>query len=107
MKQQINFRASDLAAHELDWLMQRWGTSQTETLTVALDRVYRAENAMNLKPLTWNDAYCSLRVATQDSDGPKLIWGTIYDVHEGSASIVWDDCKRTDTRFEDLVFDAK
>jgi hypothetical protein len=43
MKQQINFRASELTARQLDWLMARWGTSQTETLTVVIDRMYQQE----------------------------------------------------------------
>jgi hypothetical protein len=45
MKQQINFRASDLTARQLDALMQSWGTSQTETLTVVIDRIYQQEIA--------------------------------------------------------------
>lgn len=44
-KAQINFRASDLTREQLDWLQLWWGTSQTETLTVAIDRVYQAERA--------------------------------------------------------------
>ena len=44
MKQQINFRASELTARQLEWLMERWGTSQTETLTVAIDRIYKEEH---------------------------------------------------------------
>jgi uracil phosphoribosyltransferase len=43
MKQQINFRASDLTSRQLDALMQHWGTSQTETLTVVIDRIYQQE----------------------------------------------------------------
>jgi len=43
MKQQINFRASDLTAHQIESLMSKWGTSQTETLTVVIDRIYQQE----------------------------------------------------------------
>lgn len=43
MKQQINFRASALTAGQVEWLMQEWGTSQTETLTVVVDRMYQHE----------------------------------------------------------------
>ena len=51
MKQQINFRASDLTTRQLEALMQFWGTSQTETLTVVIDRVYKQEKrTMNSKP---------------------------------------------------------
>lgn len=44
MKQQINFRASTLTTKQLEWLMSEWGTSQTETLTVVIDRIYDQEN---------------------------------------------------------------
>lgn len=44
-KAQINFRASALTRGQLDWLQERWGASQTETVTVAIDRVYQAERA--------------------------------------------------------------
>lgn len=47
MKQQINFRASDLTARQLDALMQHWGTSQTETLTVVIERVFKQEIKMD------------------------------------------------------------
>lgn len=49
MKKQINFRASDLTARQLEELAQLWGTSQTETITVAIDRVYRQEMAGKTK----------------------------------------------------------
>lgn len=50
MKQQINFRASALTTKQLEWLMSEWGTSQTETLTVVIDRIYQQESKMN-KPV--------------------------------------------------------
>lgn len=43
MKQQINFRASELTTQQLAQLMQLWGTTQTETLTVVIDRVCQQE----------------------------------------------------------------
>lgn len=42
-KKQINIRASDLTLKQLEELMKRWGTSQTETLTVIIDRAHREE----------------------------------------------------------------
>jgi hypothetical protein len=45
MKHQINFRASDLTIRQLEALMRSWGTSQTETLTVVIDRIYQQEIA--------------------------------------------------------------
>jgi hypothetical protein len=63
MKQQINFRASGLTARQLNELAQRWGTTQSETLTVCIDRIYQQEMSMEqqftvkrgsaVSPLRW------------------------------------------------------
>ncbi len=106
MKQQVNFRASDLTTSQLDWLMSKWGTSQTETLTVVVDRVYRQEFAMKLKTLSQDCALRALRVATSDGEGLELIWGTIFEVHEGCAQVIWDDGVKTSTRLDELLFDV-
>lgn len=45
-KQQINFRASDLTARQLAELSERWGTTQSETITIIVDRMYREEAKM-------------------------------------------------------------
>ena len=50
-KQQINFRASDITSRQLDELAAWWGTSQTETITTAIDRVHREERLMRLDQL--------------------------------------------------------
>lgn len=42
-KKQINIRGSALTHRQLEKLMEWWGTSQTETLTVVIDRAYQAE----------------------------------------------------------------
>lgn len=42
-KQQLNARVSDLTRRQLDELGKRWGTTQTETLTVIIDRIYQKE----------------------------------------------------------------
>lgn len=47
MKQQINFRASDLTIRQLKELAERWGANQTEVVTVAIDRAYEQEKAMS------------------------------------------------------------
>jgi hypothetical protein len=39
-----SFRLSDLAERQLDALAAQWGTSITETLTLAIDRTWRAES---------------------------------------------------------------
>ena len=44
MKAQINFRASTLTATQLEQLMEWWGTSQTETITILVDRAYQAQH---------------------------------------------------------------
>jgi hypothetical protein len=44
-KQLTNFRASILTLDQLDKLAERWGTDRTETVTIAVDRVYRQEES--------------------------------------------------------------
>ena len=44
-KQLTNFRASTLTLCQLDKLAERWGTDRTETVTMAVDRTYREEEA--------------------------------------------------------------
>ena len=51
MKDQINFRASELTTRQLAELSELWGTSQTETLTVAIDRAYQAETKRRMEML--------------------------------------------------------
>lgn len=43
-----SFRLSEQAARQLAWLAARWGNSQTETITVCIDRIYREEQAMSV-----------------------------------------------------------
>ncbi len=45
LKQQVNFRAPRLTISQLEWLMKRWGCTQTDAIIVALDRVYQQEKA--------------------------------------------------------------
>lgn len=42
-RQQVNFRASDLTLRQLDGLSKWWGTDRTESITVAVDRIYQQE----------------------------------------------------------------
>lgn len=42
-KEQLNARVSALTRRQLDELGERWGTTQTETLTVIIDRMYKQE----------------------------------------------------------------
>mgnify|MGYP001564126867 CR=1 FL=1 len=50
-KAQINFRASDLTGRQLETLTALWGTSQTETISVAIDRIYQQEEPKMLETL--------------------------------------------------------
>lgn len=53
MKQQINFRASDLTIRQLAQLQNLTGMSQTELISTAVDRMYREEK-MNANRLAKN-----------------------------------------------------
>ena len=44
-----SYRSSILTIEQTEWLMQKWGTSQTETLTVVVDRVFQQENTRMIK----------------------------------------------------------
>lgn len=46
MKGQINIRASEQLQKQLDALTQKLGTSITETISIALDRMYQQENSI-------------------------------------------------------------
>lgn len=45
MKQQLNIRASDLTTQQLKQLSTWWNTSQTETVTLCIDRTFQTEQA--------------------------------------------------------------
>ena len=47
MKQQINFRASDLTVRQVAELISATGMSQTELISTAIDRMYREEINLN------------------------------------------------------------
>lgn len=42
-KKQLNLRVSSLAREQLGQLTEWWGTSQTETLSLIIDRIYQQE----------------------------------------------------------------
>lgn len=105
MKQQINFRASDLTAQQLDWLMSRWGTSQTETLTVVVDRIYQQEivnmTTETVKPIVYVSAEMLGSEAFEESARRmvELLNERGYDARLGSAlhgaevpDDVWGEC---------------
>lgn len=39
-KKQLNIRVSDLTSQQLDALMEKWGTSQTETISLLVQAAY-------------------------------------------------------------------
>lgn len=43
MKSQLNIRISDLTKKQLEVLMERWGTSQTETISLLVQGAYIRE----------------------------------------------------------------
>lgn len=53
MKQQVNFRASELTSRQLGELVSLTGMNQTEVIAIAIDRMYQEEtketDAMNTK----------------------------------------------------------
>jgi len=46
-KQVKAYRLSDMTIYQLEQLTQQWGTSQTETLSVIVDRIYQQEIIMS------------------------------------------------------------
>ena len=54
MKKQVNIRCSELTSQQLDQLMEWWGTSKTETITLIIDRLYQEELSKR-KELVSND----------------------------------------------------
>jgi hypothetical protein len=105
MKQQINFRASDLTARQLEALMQLWGTSQTETLTVVIDRMYQQETRIMTTETLMTTVYIEpemLGDVATDADARRmveLLTERGYDAQLGSAlsgadvpEAVWGEC---------------
>ncbi len=55
-KQMLSIRASDMTIERLQWLMDTWGTSQTETLTTVITQAYmlaRADEIASVKKIHW------------------------------------------------------
>lgn len=68
MKEQLNLRVSNLTRRQLDQLMAWWGTSQTETVTVIIDRAFLQErNKAVQNNLTEADIVEQLRQLADDS----------------------------------------
>ena len=43
MKQQVNTRFDSSTLNQINWLASRWGVSQTQTITKAINQAYRQE----------------------------------------------------------------
>lgn len=65
-KQQVNARISDLTRRQLDELGKRWGTTQTETLTVIIDRMYQQETQTMTSNTTYDYTDLARRFGTVD-----------------------------------------
>lgn len=74
-KQQLNLRVSDLTLHQLKQLMEQWGTSQTETVTVIIDRAYiqeRNKRIMSMQEMTDDEIDEELRQLEELEDGEEV-----------------------------------
>ena len=90
MKQQINFRASDLTTQQLEQLMDRWGTSQTETLTVVIDRIYQQEGDDQI-----NTCKLQLQAYNAQSSLVVALYKVCENVEDGDPSIAkWQEATR-------------
>ena len=67
----LSIRASEMTKQQFDWLTAKWGTSQTETLTVIIDRVYQQEtNKMRIR--TYQDSLGHYRAVIDDRTGQTI-----------------------------------
>lgn len=62
MKSQINIRASDLLQRQLDELTAHLGTSITETVSIAIDRLYQQENLQVNASLTLEQKQAAIAI---------------------------------------------
>jgi hypothetical protein len=46
-KVQKGYRFSDLTVRQIEQLATRWGATQSETISIAIDRIYQQENVMS------------------------------------------------------------
>lgn len=53
MKKLISVRISDLTALQLHELARLWGTRQTETIAICIERTYQQEMSMTSQPKTY------------------------------------------------------
>lgn len=74
-KRQINFRASGLTARQLDVLAERWGTTQSETITIVVDRVYQHEAGKGHNMISYK----------RNDDGAivDVVWSQTVDAYDG------------------------
>lgn len=72
MKSQINVRASALLQKQLDALTETLGTSITETISIAIDRMYQQE----IKTMNANSSTYSIR---QTFEKGQQVWYVVYN----------------------------
>lgn len=80
MKSQINIRASALLVSQLDELTERLGTSITETVSLAIDRMYIQEiESMNTKQ-------AATRIVRIDSKNERI---ELRSGAKGTGRVLW------------------
>lgn len=80
-KELTNFRASDLTLRQLKTLSETWGTDRTETVTIAVDRAYREEQARGT--VMSAPIYSKFYVMCRESE-PKAFPVWLIDREEGN-----------------------
>jgi hypothetical protein len=95
-KEQLNARISALTRRQLNELGKRWGTTQTETLTVIIDRMYQQEIGSMKTYIIVNDRYSNEPASTTLDDLRQLCaennWDvTLYEIHRNGADVIVDD----------------
>jgi hypothetical protein len=95
-KEHLNARISALTRRQLNELGKRWGTTQTETLTVIIDRMYQQEIGSMKTYIIVNDRYSNEPASTTLDDLRQLCaennWDvTLYEIHRNGADVIVDD----------------
>lgn len=78
MKQQVNTRFDSFTLNQINWLASRWGTSQTQTITQAINQAYRQERSKMIVNL-YEDNAGGLYIGTDA--GP---WWVVTGAVDGS-----------------------
>ena len=87
MKQQLNVRVSKATREKIDFLTDKLYGTQTETVTIAIDRLYQARKAVESSLLIWQHLLSKGKEVSQTSDeytvGPCEICEEDIDADSG------------------------